>query len=252
MRQIVLDTETTGLDPLQGHRIIEIGCVEIENRKLTGNRYQCYLNPQREIDSAAIEVHGISNKFLVDKPLFAQVRDDFVEFVRGAELVIHNAPFDIGFLNSELGLSNSDVGAMEDICKVLDTLVLARTMHPGQRNSLDALCKRYQVDNSQRELHGALLDAEILADVYLMMTSGQSSLSLQGEDADVIQSRKGSRKFDPQRSPLPVILAQATELQAHQERLLEIEKSSEQGCLWLNLAADVQGSDPAKPGSGSA
>ena len=250
MREIVLDTETTGLDPQQGHRIIEIGCVEIENRKLTGNRYQCYLNPQRDIDSAAFEVHGISNEFLVDKPLFAQVRDDFVEFVRGAELVIHNAPFDIGFLNSELGLLNSDSKSMEDICSVLDTLVLARTKHPGQRNSLDALCKRYQVDNSQRELHGALLDAEILADVYLAMTSGQSSLLLQDEDAEVMQSHKASRKLDLQRPPLPVILAQAAELQAHQKRLLEIGKSSEQGCLWLDLDADVEDSGVAKSGSG--
>lgn len=238
MRQIVLDTETTGLDPLQGHRIIEIGCVELANRKLTGNRYQCYLNPEREVDIAAMEVHGISNEFLADKPVFAQVESEFIEFVRGAELLIHNAPFDIGFLNNELQLSNAGNSQMEDLCQVLDTLVMARAKHPGQRNSLDALCKRYGVDNTQRQLHGALLDAEILADVYLMMTSGQSSLSLQEEPEEVMQRRRRARKFDPQRTPLRVIRAGSNELRAHQDRLQEIEKSSEQGCLWLDLDTD--------------
>ena len=238
MRQIILDTETTGLDPLQGHRIIEIGCVELENRKLTGNRYQCYLNPGREVDIAAMEVHGISDEFLADKPVFAQVEAEFIEFVRGAELLIHNAPFDIGFLNNELRLSNAGNGQMEDLCSVLDTLVLARAKHPGQRNSLDALCKRYAVDNTQRELHGALLDAEILADVYLMMTSGQSSLSLHDEPEEVMKRRRRARKYDPQRTPLRVIVAGSDELRAHQDRLQEIEKSSEQGCLWLDLDSD--------------
>ena len=238
MRQIILDTETTGLDPLQGHRIIEIGCVELENRKLSGNRYQCYLNPEREVDTAALEVNGISNEFLADKPVFAQIEAEFIDFVRGAELLIHNAPFDIGFLNNELRLSNAGNGQMEDLCTVLDTLVLARAKHPGQRNSLDALCKRYAVDNTQRQLHGALLDAEILADVYLMMTSGQSSLSLYDEPEEVMKRRRRSRKFDSQRAPLRVIPAGAGELQAHQDRLQEIEKSSEQGCLWLNLDPD--------------
>jgi DNA polymerase-3 subunit epsilon len=235
MRQIILDTETTGLDPLQGHRIIEIGCVELEDRKPTGNHYQCYLNPEREVDIAAMEVHGISNEFLADKPAFAQVEAEFIDFVRGAELLIHNAPFDIGFLNNELRLSNAGNGPMEDLCQVLDTLVLARAKHPGQRNSLDALCKRYDVDNTQRELHGALLDAEILADVYLMMTSGQSSLSLQDESEEVLKRRRRARKFDPQRTPLRVIVAGTDELRTHQDRLQEIEKSSEQGCLWLDL-----------------
>ena len=235
MRQIILDTETTGLDPLQGHRIIEIGCVELEDRKPTGNHYQCYLNPEREVDIAAMEVHGISNEFLADKPVFAQVEAEFIEFVRGAELLIHNAPFDIGFLNNELRLSNAGNGPMEDLCQVLDTLVLARAKHPGQRNSLDALCKRYDVDNTQRELHGALLDAEILADVYLMMTSGQSNLSLQDESEEVLKRRRRARKFDPQRTPLRVIVAGTDELRTHQDRLQEIEKSSEQGCLWLDL-----------------
>ena len=235
MRQIILDTETTGLDSLQGHRIIEIGCVELEDRKPTGNHYQCYLNPELEVDIAAMEVHGISNEFLADKPVFAQVEAEFIEFVRGAELLIHNAPFDIGFLNNELRLSNAGNGPMEDLCQVLDTLVLARAKHPGQRNSLDALCKRYDVDNTQRELHGALLDAEILADVYLMMTSGQSNLSLQDESEEVLKRRRRARKFDPQRTPLRVIVAGTDELRTHQDRLQEIEKSSEQGCLWLDL-----------------
>ena len=235
MRQIILDTETTGLDPLQGHRVIEIGCVELEDRKPTGNHYQCYLNPEREVDIAAMEVHGISNEFLADKPVFAQVEAEFIDFVRGAELLIHNAPFDIGFLNNELRLSNAGNKQMEDLCGVLDTLVLARAKHPGQRNSLDALCKRYDVDNTQRELHGALLDAEILADVYLMMTSGQSNLSLQDESEEVLKRRRRARKFDPQRTPLRVIVAGTDELRTHQDRLQEIEKSSEQGCLWLDL-----------------
>ena len=238
MRQIILDTETTGLDPLQGHRIIEIGCVELEDRKLTGNRYQCYLNPEREVDIAAMEVHGISDEFLADKPVFAQVEAEFIDFVRGAELLIHNAPFDIGFLDNELRLSNAGNGPMEDLCEVLDTLVLARAKHPGQRNSLDALCKRYDVDNTQRELHGALLDAEILADVYLMMTSGQSSLPLQDEPEEALKLRRQARKYDPQRPPLRVIVAGSDELRAHQDRLQEIGKSSEQGCLWLDLDTD--------------
>ena len=238
MRQIILDTETTGLDPLQGHRIIEIGCVELEDRKLTGNRYQCYLNPEREVDIAAMEVHGITNEFLADKPVFAQEEAEFIKFVRGAELLIHNAPFDIGFLNNELRLSNAGNKQMEDLCGVLDTLVLARAKHPGQRNSLDALCKRYHVDNTQRVLHGALLDAEILADVYLMMTSGQSSLLLQDEPEEVMKRRRKARKLDPQRTPLRVIMAAPNELRAHQDRLQEIGKNSEQGCFWLDLDSD--------------
>lgn len=233
MRQIVLDTETTGLDPKQGHRIIEIGCVELQNRKLTGNHFHCYINPQREVDSGAMEVHGISNEFLNDKPLFATVEDEFMDFVRGAELVIHNASFDIGFLDNELSLTPSVNHAMEPCCSVLDTLALARNKHPGQRNSLDALCKRYGVDNTQRELHGALLDAEILADVYLVMTSGQSSLSLQDEHAAVGSNSVRERKFDGSRPALRVISASSGELEAHSERLQAIDKDSEQGCLWL-------------------
>ncbi len=235
MRQIVLDTETTGLDPGQGHRIIEIGCVELENRKLTGNHFQCYLNPDREIDEAAIEVHGITSQFLADKPRFEQIEKEFLEFVRGAELVIHNAPFDIGFLNHELRQSGLQDKSMGDMCSVLDSLLLAREKHPGQRNNLDALCKRYEVDNTQRQLHGALLDAEILADVYLAMTSGQTSMLLHEEHTEESISRRRAKTSSNERPPLLVKKATEDELVAHKERLQEISEQSERGCLWLNL-----------------
>ena len=232
MRQVVLDTETTGLDPQQGHRVIEIGCVEIENRRLTGKHFHRYLNPDREIDEAAIEVHGITSQFLADKPRFEQVENEFLEFVAGAELVIHNAPFDIGFLDHELKRSGAARGKMADFCAILDTLVLAREKHPGQRNNLDALCKRYGVDNTQRDLHGALLDAEILADVYLVMTSGQSSLSLREEQVEQTVASRKAREFDPDRPPLKIVAATADELERHEARLDEIDKASEEGSLW--------------------
>ena len=177
MRQIVLDTETTGLEPEQGHRIIEIGCVELRGRRLTGKDFHHYLNPDREIDAGAIEVHGITNEMLADKPRFANLVGDLIEYLRGAELLIHNAAFDVGFLDKELEWAGRPE-RIADICTVTDTLALARDMYPGQRNSLDALCKRLDVDNSSRDLHGALLDAQILADVYLMMTGGQGDLML--------------------------------------------------------------------------
>ncbi len=239
MRQIVLDTETTGLDPQQGHRIIEIGCVEIENRKLTGNHFQVYLNPDREIDEAAIEVHGITSEFLADKPRFRQVEQEFIDFVNGAELIIHNAPFDVGFLDYELDQTKSSNQNLAQFCTVLDTLVFAREKHPGQRNSLDALCKRYEVDNTQRTLHGALLDSEILADVYLAMTSGQSSLSLKEESTQASNAKRRKRKLDPNRPRIPVLDANTDELKQHRERLEEIEKQSADGCLWLKLEAEV-------------
>lgn len=178
MRQIVLDTETTGIG--EGHRIIEIGCIELVNRKFTGRQYHQYVNPHRLVDPEAMEVHGISDEFLLDKPSFSQVANEFIEFISGGQLVIHNAPFDVGFMDREFAALNG-YPKTADICTVLDTLVLARKMHPGQRNSLDALCRRYGIDNSHRELHGALLDSEILADVYLLMTGGQTNLILDAE-----------------------------------------------------------------------
>jgi DNA polymerase III subunit epsilon len=227
LRQIVLDTETTGLEPSQGHRIIEIGCVELINRRLTGNNLHIYINPQREIDAGALEVHGISNDFLADKPLFNDIADTFIDFVQGAELIIHNAPFDIGFLNSELSYLNHGYKVMNEYCEVLDTLAMARKKHPEQKNNLDALCKRYFVDNTQRELHGALLDAEILADVYLIMTGGQSSFAL-GHDNDV-EGTAGNKikRLDENRAPLKVISATKEEEAAHRTRLESIQKSSE-------------------------
>ena len=191
MRQIVLDTETTGLEVSQGHRIIEIGCIELINRRVTDNHWHYYINPGREIDAGAFEVHGISNEFLADKPPFAEIAANFLDYVDGAELVIHNAPFDIGFLNSELSRLDETVGSIESRCSVLDTLLLARQKHPGQKNNLDALCKRYEIDNSQRSLHGALLDARILADVYLVMTGGQTSLGLDASQQAESSSEPG-------------------------------------------------------------
>ena len=235
MRQIVLDTETTGLDPQQGHRVIEIGCVEIENRRLTGNHFHRYLNPEREVDQAAVEVHGLTVEFLADKPRFEQIEQEFLDFVSGAELIIHNAPFDIGFLDYELQLTDSSHRDMASHCSVLDTLVLAREKHPGQRNNLDALCRRYGVDNTQRQLHGALLDAEILADVYLIMTSGQSSFALKEEDEETFAGATTTRKLDPNRKPLPVLRATAAELKSHQNRLDEIDQKCSSGSLWRSL-----------------
>ena len=191
MRQIVLDTETTGLEVSQGHRIIEIGCIELINRRVTENHWHQYINPGREIDAGAFEVHGISNEFLGDKPSFAEIAKDFLDYVDGAELVIHNAPFDIGFLNSELSRLDEPAGSIESRCSVLDTLLLARQKHPGQKNNLDALCRRYEIDNSQRSLHGALLDARILADVYLVMTGGQTSLGLDASQQAETSSEPG-------------------------------------------------------------
>lgn len=235
MRQIVLDTETTGLDPAQGHKVIEIGCVELVNRKLTGNHFHVYINPLREIEAAALEVHGITNTFLADKPLFADVAESFIEFASGAELVIHNAPFDIGFLNHELAAMKKGYKAMAEYCSVLDTLVMARKKHPGQKNNLDALCKRYMVDNTQRELHGALLDAEILADVYLMMTGGQSSLSLGYEENSGQSNSQTLKKLSADRQPLKIIRASENELSAHEARLKEIDDAADNGCVWLKI-----------------
>ena len=232
MRQIVLDTETTGLDPCDGHRIIEIGAVELIDRRLTGQHFHQYLNPERDIEDGALEVHGITREFLQDKPVFEDVAQEFLDFIEGAELLIHNAPFDIGFLDMELGLINSLV-RIESHAQVLDTLELARDLHPGQRNSLDALCKRYEVDNSSRNLHGALLDSEILADVYLAMTGGQSDLGLSFETAPA-QDLAGEA-FDLTKRPrLAVLLPTDEERALHEARLQAIKKKSGR-CLWLKL-----------------
>lgn len=237
MRQIVLDTETTGLETSLDHRIIEIGAVELVNRRLTGRHYHQYIKPEREVDAGAFEVHGISNAMLEDKPVFSRIASEFLAFIADAELIIHNAPFDIGFIDHEFRRLDPAAPSIKTRCSVIDTLVMARTKHPGQKNNLDALCKRYGVDNSQRELHGALLDAEILADVYLLMTGGQTSLLLGGNQSkDNEESGGGAneiRKLSSSRQPLPVIKANESELQAHQEKLGAIAKASGDNCVWL-------------------
>lgn len=231
-RQIFLDTETTGLDPKQGHRIIEVAGVEMINRRPTGKRFHRYLNPEREIDAGAVAVHGLTTEFLQDKPHFADIADELLEFLAGAELVIHNAPFDIGFLNSEL--TQLKRPPMSEYCPdVLDTLKLAKDLHPGQKNNLDALCRRYEVDNANRTLHGALLDAELLASVYLGMTRGQESLMMAVEVEQVVRAPVGSA----QHAAIHVISADAAELAAHQDTLTAIQKESRGACLWLTEQA---------------
>ena len=236
MRQIVLDTETTGLEVSQGHRIIEIGCVELQNRRLTGNHFHQYINPRREIDQGAIEVHGITNEFLADKARFADIADDLLAYLGGAELVIHNAPFDVGFLDAELARLEG-YGTTLDHCAVLDTLVMARKKHPGQRNSLDALCGRYDVDNSRRDKHGALLDAEILADVYLAMTGGQGALSLDVDAGagSVDDGNSGIQALDREGLQLVVVYADPDELLAHEERLQAIDAATGAQSVWRRL-----------------
>ena len=229
MRQIFLDTETTGLEPSLGHRIIEIAAVEMINRRFTGNHYHCYLNPDRDIDAGAQSVHGISAEFLQDKPRFKDVVDEFIEYVNGAELIIHNAPFDIGFLNHELTmLTRERIGVF---CpSVIDTLKMAKELHPGQKNNLNALCRRYQVDNSARTLHGALLDAELLAEVYLALTRGQETLNIEMEEVAVVSSMEHGN------IPREMIVLQATpeELEAHQFYLEGLDKAVKGSCVWRN------------------
>lgn len=232
-RQIVLDTETTGLETEQGHRIIEIGCVELINRRLTGNNFHQYIKPEREIDAGAAQVHGITSEFLDDKPLFGDIVDDFVQYISGAELIIHNAPFDVGFINAELKWDKKEWQLVNAICEVTDTLLMARKMHPGQKNNLNALCRRYDIDNSRRELHGALLDAEILADVYLGMTGGQVSLMLE----EVVSKHQNKNEFkinllDPERPKLKVIKSNEDEIKQHHDLLAVINKKSGGGCLF--------------------
>lgn len=247
-RQIIFDTETTGLDPNDGHRVIEIGCVELVNRKLTGNNFHYYLNPHRIVDPESIQIHGLTNEFLAKKPSFCHIADDFIRYISGAELIAHNAKFDIGFLNNELRLAQENIGRLvklTDIAEVTDSLELAKKLHPGQRNSLDALCKRYQVDNTGRELHGALLDSELLAEVYLAMTGGQGSLeffsnnnmlSEQVNNKDEFNNINNSENnFNLVDNMLLVIKADDNELKQHQKILALLDKQSESACLWREL-----------------
>jgi DNA polymerase-3 subunit epsilon len=232
MRQIVLDTETTGLDPQQGHRIIEIGCVELVNRRLTRQDFHKYVNPEREIEAGAVAVHGISNEQLADKPRFAEIAGELLAYLRGAELIIHNADFDVGFLNAEFVRLGGDAPTVQTICSVTDTLALARRMHPGQKNSLDALCKRYQVDNSRRDYHGALLDAQLLAEVYLGMTGGQTSILLDAEEVTAAAAAGGDLKRLLARQRPIVVRASESENLAHAQRLQAIGQHSKGDCLW--------------------
>lgn len=230
MRQIVLDTETTGLEPEDGHRIIEIGAIELLERRPSGRRFHEYVNPERAVESGALEVHGINDEFLADKPRFTELADSLLEFIDSSELIIHNAPFDVGFLDAELARLEP-ARRIAEVATVLDTLELARELHPGQRNSLDALCRRYEVDNSNRSLHGALLDAELLAEVYLMMTGGQVALGLE-LDAGGATAAAARARVDASR--LRVHAASAEEMAAHRRRLAVIDEASgERGCLWL-------------------
>lgn len=237
MRQIFLDTETTGLDPAQGHRVIEIAAVEVINRRFTKNHFHVYLNPDREIDLGAQQVHGITLEFLLDKPRFADVVADFLDFIADSELIIHNAPFDVGFLNRELGMVEK--GRVEDACiNIVDTLKMAKDLRPGQRNNLDALCRHYGIDNSSRTLHGALLDAELLADVYLAMTRGQESLMM---DIAEPKSAPGEATAVVRSQPLAVLHAGEEELAAHRSYLQGLDKAAGGTCLWSQLQANPAG-----------
>ena len=233
MRRIVLDTETTGLEPTEGHRIIELACLELSGRRATGRHFHRFLNPERHVDIGATQVHGLTAEDLADKPRFADIADEFLEFVDGAELLIHNAPFDVAFLDSEL----TRIGRprLENVCRVSDTLMMAREMHPGQKNSLDALCARYSVDHSRRTLHGALLDAQLLADVWIAMTRGQETL---GIDLTPAAPTMALPSYDaPVQAFLHVIRPSAEELAAHAAMCERIERESKGQCLWMHLAA---------------
>jgi DNA polymerase-3 subunit epsilon len=237
MRQIVFDTETTGLEHSAGHRIIEIGCVEIVNRRLTGRKFHRYLNPERDIDAGALAVHGIDLAKLESAPRFAEIADELIGFINGAELIIHNAPFDVGFVDAEFARLPGEPRKVAQLCRVLDTLALARSLHPGQRNSLDALCKRYSVDNSKRDLHGALLDAGILVDVYLAMTGGQSALAL---DVGVVRGPADEAPatfagIRPVGLRLVVPVADPGELFRHEAMLDLIQKSSGGKTVWRTV-----------------
>jgi len=237
MRQIVLDTETTGLEVSQGNRILEIGCVEVVDRRLTQKHYHQYVNPGRDSEEGALNVHGITTEFLKDKPKFSAVWDDFLAFIEGAELIIHNAPFDVAFINEEMRLISPRLGKLTDYCTILDSLTLAKQKHPGQKNNLDALCRRYDVDNSQRELHGALLDAEILADVYLLLTGGQVSLGLDTEFTERGAEDKKEKKLGSNRGKLRVIRAVGEELEMHEKKLDQIE-SKGSATVWRKSTSE--------------
>jgi len=228
MRQIALDTETTGIDFTDGHRVIEIGCIEMDNRRITGREYHCYLNPERDIDEGAARVHGLTLDKLKGEPLFKDVVDEFLKFISDSELIIHNAKFDLGFLNNELSLIGQSESSIESYAMVLDTLKMARGMHPGKKNSLDALCNRYEIDRSMRQVHGALIDAELLAKVYLVMTGGQETLDLE-QVSNIQKSKKNNVKANNDLS-LKVIEANASELEAHETFLNNMEENG--SCLW--------------------
>lgn len=232
MRKIVLDTETTGLDPKQGHRIIELAAIELDGRKISMRRFHRYLNPEREIDAGAAAVHGLTYERLQDEPKFADIASTFLEFIAGAELIIHNAPFDVGFLNHELALLG--LPPLEN--EVLDTLKVAREMHPGKKNSLNALCSRYEIDNAHRTLHGALLDTELLAEVYFAMTRGQESLL--GDELAAVVRQPATFSTDASRPRLRVLQASAEELAEHAQQLLDIDKASKGSCLWKQMDAN--------------
>jgi DNA polymerase III subunit epsilon len=232
-RQIVLDTETTGLEPSKGHKIIEIGCVELIDRRFTGNNFHVYINPGRDIEAGALAVHGITLEFLADKPTFIEIRDEFLKYIIDAELIIHNAPFDVGFLNHELRAAKKSTKLLTEYVLILDTLALARKRFPGQKNSLDALCKRFKIDNSKRDFHGALLDARLLAEVYLAMTGGQISLLAEDnwDDDTEVKKQESKKREVTSRNLLPIIHASEEELALH-HRYLELLRKKAGSCLW--------------------
>ena len=235
MRQVVLDTETTGLDVSTGHRIIEVGCVEVINRRRTQQTFHKLVQPDRDIDEGAEEVHGITRERLENKPRFVEIAEDFLEFISGAELIIHNSAFDVGFLNNELRLAGLKPPNIENYCEVIDTLTMARRIHPGQRNSLDALCKRYSIDNSRRDFHSALLDAQLLADVYLAMTGGQGALSLD-QDVSGAETRSGRQKrLKRDGLSIRVIKATRQEIEAHEHQLSLIDEACDEGAIWKSI-----------------
>lgn len=252
MRQIVLDTETTGLDSAQDHRIIEIGCIELINRRKTDRVLHYYLNPERDIEDGAVDVHGIRSADLEGKPLFSEIAPALIEFLRDAEVIIHNAPFDVEFINSELRRLGPEWGRLTDYCSVSDTLVLARELHPGQKNSLDALCARYGVDNSERDVHGALLDANLLAEVYLAMTGGQASLHLDEAERSADVNNTAGHCVRRSAGRLRTIVPSADELESHRRRLEQIDKVSGGRCLWRLLEETKQQGDVgSRPGVGA-